>query len=167
MGARAASNVKRYHTFPIIGEQNNGHHAYNMAVMLMELNPLWTSRLMKIVMLHDGVEDMIGDLPSPSMWGNEHLKREYDRAQYTVFEARYGFSLEHITNEEADWLHCLDKLEALMFGYAQRSFGNFSAEAIIDNVKDWFGKRIKAEMVPQPILEYYTQLIKDNDELQF
>lgn len=168
VGARRGSDVKRYHTFPIVGEQTNGHHAYNMAVMLLMLHPEPSFSLIRAVLLHDGVEDVVGDLPSPSMWGNAALKREYDAAQHAAFEARYGFELGYELYEyDLCWLHCLDKLEALIFGYAQRGFGNFNAERIIHNVKEWFGKQIEEDLVPIPIVEYYALILRDDEVNEF
>lgn len=161
--ARAASSVKRYHAFPIIGEQNNGHHTYNMVALLLLLHPNPDLTLIRVIMFHDSAEHILGDAPSPGLNTHTEYSLAYNNAQNALLLKIYGMDYYELRLADRQWLHSLDKLEAMIFGYNQISLGNANAERILKNVKVWFEQNIQYGHVPTEVAQYFNFLVKENE----
>lgn len=164
--ARYGSNVKRYHAWSIVGEQNNGHHTFNMLVMLLALHPNPNLKLIRAITFHDSAEFLIGDTPSPALRRFPELDKAYNNAQNHVLKHHFGIDLQELSLTERNWLHALDKLEAYVFGLRQISLGNSEGQAIVKNVQDWFVQRIRDNMMPVQLQQYF-EFAEDVDKGEY
>ncbi len=121
---RRGGNVKRFHTFPIIGEQTNGHHQYNVLSLLLILHPNPSMELVQYVLWHDTAEDIFGDVPATMANYNRELYDGYNQAQDTVLTEVMEYPVDNLSQEDRYWFECLDKLEAYLFAKEQLSLGN-------------------------------------------
>lgn len=145
---RRAAGVKRYHTFPIIGEQTVGHHTLNMLVMLFLLHPEPDIELVKAIVLHDFAEHILGDAPSPGLRQHSLYRRVYEIAQSKILP-RYKPLQSELTQGERHWLDALDRLEAYFFAHDQYQLGNKNALEILFNLVALF----REGSVPEKIRE--------------
>lgn len=145
--------MKRYHTFPILGEQVVGHHTHNMLSMLFVLHSGPSITLIKAVHYHDKGEYRVGDAPSPALKEHPRLGEAYEEAQKRVLWEEFGVNQDILCEDEACWLHALDKLEAYFFAIDQLQLGNQNAREIILNLVTSFQSLHRNGNLPQPVKE--------------
>lgn len=128
----AGSEVKRFHTIRIIGEETNGHHSFLVAVLCELLSPECSSTLLKAALTHDLPEETIGDIPSPtkSAMGKEVCAIE--DALLASFDLDYESKL---SREELRTLKLADRLAGLIFCKRQIAMGN---SLILDCHRNYF-----------------------------
>jgi len=119
----ATGRVKRWHAFPIIGEQTVADHAWGVALIVMEVaeNHL-TIDLLRAAITHDSAELYTGDMP----YQTKKRWPDLARALLTVeMEVEREYNIDWILNEK-QWeiLKWADMFELLMFADAQHNLGN-------------------------------------------
>ncbi len=133
---REGSHVSRCHTLPHHGEYTVGKHSYDAVMLLMELHPNPTLRLVKAVLYHDLGERWCGDVPAPSKWSDGEISKRLALLEKRCLEALgYG---DKLTPEEVMWVNAVDKLELLLWSKDQLAFGNMNAASIIGNLISYF-----------------------------
>mgnify|MGYP001564355674 CR=1 FL=1 len=152
--AREGGNVRRYHTWPIIGEQTNASHTHHMLAMLLILHPNPSLALIRAVTFHDSAEGVLGDTPSPALRDNAALGREYHKAQNAYLLKHFDLNVEALSFSDRDWLNGLDKLEALLFAQEQLALGNSRGRGIVENVVAWFEQGVRERTVPVRLAQY-------------
>jgi 5'-deoxynucleotidase YfbR-like HD superfamily hydrolase len=162
--ARLGGNVLRYHTWPIIGEQTNGHHTFNMVAMLLALHPNPSVGLIRAIMYHDTAEHEIGDVPSPGLRDYADLGRAYHKAQNSYLFKHFDLNVDALSHRDRDWLNSLDKLDCLLFAFEQRDLGNKRAQKIIENVVNWMQAGIHGRTVPARVAQYFELVVEANGE---
>ena len=126
-----ATNVKRFHTVPIIGEQNIGHHSLRVALILRYvLNGNVSNSLIWATLFHDLAEVTIGDIPSQAKGSSERLSDLLDDWENT-WHFDNGTDI-FLTEEENMFLSIADKLELVLFCTEQMLLGNKNCIEIRD-----------------------------------
>lgn len=150
---REASNVRRCHTLPHHGEYTVGKHTFDCITLLFLLYPREPSiELVRALVLHDLPERFLGDLPSPLFKNNTLLMQSFAKAERDILDS-FGFTKPDLTEEEEDWLICLDKVELYFWAIEQIFQGNANARNYVDGVREWFQEKDKASpnFIPKPI----------------
>lgn len=128
----AAMNVKRYHTWPITGDQTVGNHT---ARVMMIIDFLTDGRpsvsLLRAALYHDAAEFALGDLPSPIKWKYPELSKLVQRIEHD-FDEHNGILVE-LSSEEMLLLKTADILELMAFAKDQERLGNQNATRIYRN----------------------------------
>lgn len=130
---RRSSYVERLHTVPTIGNQNLGHHCYNVCLIaLLITRGQLDVRLLKACLFHDAHEIGIGDWPSPATRFDSAIKRAKDD-YVTAFNIIYDLHIE-LTMEEQNILSWSDKAELAYYCIDQICMGNINAKEILRRV---------------------------------
>lgn len=122
-----SSNIKRYHTFPILGEQTVGTHTHRVMIILHWLGA--NANTMFAALYHDSAELATGDMPATTKWENPLLAE-----QMTVVEMNW--EEEHqvvipLDTEEYRLLKTADMMELVMFAREQMMLGNKNAQRLL------------------------------------
>lgn len=154
---RQGGEVKRCHTFPIIGEYTNAQHQWGAVSLLLMLHPNPSLNLIKAVQFHDIGEHWYGDMPANAKWelpqAMGHMLEELE--QKTV---RQLIGPEHkgLDDEEQMWLIGLDKLELYIWAQDQvQNLGNRRAMIVAERLRNWSLKQDAQNSLPEPILELW------------
>lgn len=151
-GQMLAGDIKRYHTFSIIGSQTVGAHSYGVAQILRYLtNDKLSCTLLMAALDHDVAEMATGDIPHVAKRGNESL-----RLAVNVLEAEFEkvLGIDHsLTKDEQKLLKMADLFEMLIFGVDQLLLGNRGGAVIIENILE--------VLQPSPTNERAVALLND------
>jgi 5'-deoxynucleotidase YfbR-like HD superfamily hydrolase len=128
---RFASLVKRYHTWPVIREQNNAEHTLHVLRIYDRLFGLPSVRVVRAIMYHDIGEIGPGDAPFPSKRNNPDLKAAHDRVEREKRVELLGEDTDDITETAARYIKICDLLEMWEFGTEEVLRGNSLAEPIV------------------------------------
>ena len=119
----AAGRVKRWHAFPIIGEQTVADHSWGVALIVAEIaEGHLNMNLMKAALLHDAAELYTGDTPYGAKKRWPQLGEMLRECKYEM-ERKLGIDF-FLTGEQSEILKWADMFELLMFADAQRNLGN-------------------------------------------
>lgn len=122
-------NVKRWHTQPIMGSNNNGHHSARTALIaaLIVGKDNITSDLLLACLLHDVSEAYTGDSPGgfklkePNF--NNILKRADDEYM-SEYELDMNTLYPNLSVDDHTVLQIADQLDAMIFIHEEQLFGN-------------------------------------------
>jgi hypothetical protein len=159
---RKGGDVKRFHTFPVIGEQTNGHHQYNVLSLLLILHPDPSMDLIKYITWHDTAEHIFGDVPATATIYDNEFYEKYNKLQ-EINLCEMAAPIEVLSKEDRYWFECLDKLEVYLFAKEQLNLGNKNMTGIIRNVIFWFSDR--AEKQPYTTPDEILDVLANWDDL--
>lgn len=119
----AAGRVKRWHAFPIIGEQNVADHSWGVALIVAEIAEEHLSvNLMRAALTHDAAELYTGDVPYQTKKRWPHLADALDKCETDVERAH---NIDWIlTEKQREILKWADMFELMLFAEAQADLGN-------------------------------------------
>jgi 5'-deoxynucleotidase YfbR-like HD superfamily hydrolase len=119
----AAGRVKRWHAFPIIGEQTVADHSWGVALIVAEIaEEHLNMNLMKAALLHDAAEMFTGDVPYGAKRKWPQLGEMLKECEYEM-ERKLGIDF-FLTGEQSEILKWADMFELLLFADAQEMLGN-------------------------------------------
>lgn len=132
--ARAAGNVKRYHTHELLKEEKVGQHTFNMLNILMIVTDRNLSRnLMMAALVHDMGEYETGDIPSPVKRASPELKPILDDIEDRAMRAAHVGFYPQLTPWEHKLLKFADNLDGLLKIIDELKLGNKTVR--------WVGER--------------------------
>lgn len=135
-----------------------------MMSMLLVLHPNPSLRLIRAVNEHDAPEYVLGDAPSPAFRKYPSYGYVYNQVNELIMQ-ELGVEHDSLTEEEKNWLECLDKLEPFLFAVDQLRLGNKNMYDVIKNVDQWFVVRELDGDVPREIQAIFNQ-IREIDDLR-
>jgi len=109
--------VQRWHTHPTLARlgQTLGHHQWGVATLIAQLHDNPSAALLMAALWHDVGEFEAGDMPYGAKEWNPALAYELNnverRAALRITQSR----LIQLDDDEADWLHLCDRLEAYLY----------------------------------------------------
>lgn len=161
--AREGASVKRMHTSPLIQQQTNGQHTFNMLCMLMILHPTphMCTRLFWAITQHDIPEKLIGDTPAPAKWYGIIDAQKVEDVERSVNTAVFGENCaDGLTVDDEKWLKSLDLLEFYLNCKDEVALGNRN---MIFKVKDCeiHIENIKSQW-PRQVVDFYYE-VRDAD----
>ena len=126
-----SARVRRYHTEPVIHQQNVGEHTYGVMwfILLMVDNP--SAALLTAALMHDTPEYAVGDVPSPTKKAPV-IKQALDQLEDEVLE-RLLWKLPVISDAEARYLKLADLLEGAAFCLSEWRRGNRDISPALGN----------------------------------
>lgn len=159
LAVRRSGNVKRFHTMPLIGEQTVAAHSWNVLVILLEICPNPTTRLLRAAVYHDAAEYATGDSPSQAKRRDHRLKTILDELETKVYEEMdIDMSL---TPAERMFIKVADLLEMLFYVREQRLLGNRSLEIVWYRVVSWLHNTPNIPLTAHELLSELTALEED------
>lgn len=156
----SATNVKRYHTVPIIGEQNIGHHSHRVCLILRHLlNGEVPVHLYEAAMFHDLAESVTGDVPAQTKWANSSLSKLLDEWE-DEWHVINGTSIS-LCDDEQDLLSIADKLELVVFCTEQLMLGNKRMEIVRERGIMYVKEILETSGLGGAVRERVTELIEE------
>lgn len=138
---RQGGSVKRFHTWPTIGEQTVAAHTWGVLALILAFEPKPSVALLRRAVFHDLAEYETGDIPSSAKWGSRILKDACDRLEEVV-NTNNGFPTdEELSPYEIDVLKAADLFEMLWFCYEQYMLGNRGLRVVYVRVLEAIAKR--------------------------
>src|SRR5262249_20467298 len=129
LDTRLAGQIKRYHTWPTIGQQTVAEHTWHLLRIYMsvvsEINPAVCFR----IMFHDIGEHLTGDIPYPVKKENPSLRAEINALENRSYARQldYWDALHHsitpITAEEETLMKQIEMMEMAEYGMEQVCLG--------------------------------------------
>lgn len=133
MLGRDAQRIIRYHTMPVVEQQNVGAHTFGVCMLLVELTDgQVSSRLLQAALFHDVAEAIVGDTPSPILHRMPAFRTAYKAAEEEVNKT-YDLAVK-LPDDEAWLLKLADRLELAMFCLEDWARGNQQARLMVDRV---------------------------------
>lgn len=146
---REAGHVTRCHMVPHIGEYDLARHSWHAAVLLMELHPSPTSRLVKYVLYHDVTERWTGDVPATSKWMFPDLAEALTQAEIRLENKLDLIGKRDLSADELKWAKAVDMLELYYWCHDQLAFGNTNVKTLTENIDGWVAEN--AADIPEPV----------------
>lgn len=121
---RESSYVRRWHTTRVIGDQNLGHHQWNVAMIAMYLTSGECSRALLVRCLtHDCPEGYVGDMPGHAKIGE--ISKRLDELEKAWWEATLrNARLPDLNPFEWAVLKVADSVELMLYVNDQQRMGN-------------------------------------------
>lgn len=150
-----SANVKRYHTVPILGEQNNGHHSFRVCLILRYLlNNTVPSFLYEAALFHDLPEYETGDIPAQLKWANDEISGLLGRIEKDYHF--YNDTQVVLSDGYQVILDIADKLELMWFCIEQMKYGNRHVEFVYNRGKEY----VLGTQTSQDVLDKMTSFIE-------
>ena len=111
-----SSFVQRWHTHPTLARlgQTLGHHQWGVATLIAQLHDNPSVALLKAALWHDVGEFEAGDMPFGAKAWNPALAYQLSNVERRA-ALRITQRLIQLHDEEVDWLHLCDRLEAYLY----------------------------------------------------
>jgi 5'-deoxynucleotidase YfbR-like HD superfamily hydrolase len=151
---RNAGETRRFHTFPVLREQNIAEHSWHIAMLLHIIygqeEPGLRPVLLMAALCHDAAEFIVGDIPAPA-------KRHMDEilklgTEGPTFKEAWGVMEENLlskvgldwdkflTNEERRMLKFCDSLDGAFYCIRERAMGNKLIIKCFNNFRTYIWK---------------------------
>ena len=126
---RLAGQVRRYHTWPIVGQQTVAEHCWQILRIYLSVTERIDSQMMYHIVFHDIGEHYTGDIPYPVKRDNKVLKEQMDfmehRSYCTQLEYWGAFEQVRLNEEEMKLFKQIELIEMAEFGLEQMCYGNY------------------------------------------
>lgn len=167
VNARFAGLVIRYHTWPVIRDQTDGEHTWQVMRIWWQIFGPLTAEESTAVIWHDGGELRTGDLPGMIKAEEPALKPVLDRLEKRAVSDMGGPPVSFRPTERTLLrLKVCDLIDVLEFGLLECLQGNRLAEPIVKFAQDKlaliYGKLPRADFDKvlayiHPIEEWYKR----------
>lgn len=132
---RIAGQVLRYHTWPVLRQQSNGEHTWQVMRIYFQIFGPPSDKVAAKMLFHDAGELGAGDPPFPSKRNNPDLKVVHDRLEK---ESLLGMGLELVVNaelsdEEKRRIKICDLFEMWEYGLTELRMGNLFGTPIAND----------------------------------
>jgi 5'-deoxynucleotidase YfbR-like HD superfamily hydrolase len=135
MDPRHAGRIKRYHTYPHLGEQEVGEHSWNDARILLAIWPDAPRHLIIHCIIHDIGEIGSGDVPMYAKRNSPDLKRNIDAIERNTYLNMalpwYLPPAQELTPFERAIFKLVESIEIFEWAWHQYNMGNKYAEHAI------------------------------------
>lgn len=136
LDTRLAGQLRRYHTWPIIGEQTIAEHTWNVMRIYMSVCEDIDPKVVYYIQFHDIGENAVGDLPFPVKRDNQSLKEVVDNIEdiSRVMQLEYWDAFREVFLGEENKTLCksIELIEMAEFGLDQMNLGNHHGCIIAD-----------------------------------
>jgi 5'-deoxynucleotidase YfbR-like HD superfamily hydrolase len=133
---RLSGQLRRYHTWPIIGQQTVAEHTWQILRIYCSIVDKIDPHMVMHAMFHDIGETFTGDLPYPVKSENRDLKKQLDylEEQSRLRQLEYWSAFKQIFLSEEDkiFFKQIELIEMAEFGMDQMCLGNNHAFIIAD-----------------------------------
>jgi len=133
---RLAGQLKRYHTWPITGQQTVAEHCWQILRIYYSVVDIPDLHMVYYIIFHDIGETATGDLPYPVKSQNNTLKAEADsleqRSMYSQLQYWGSFQQTMLTDEDKKFFKQIELIEMAEFGMDQVCLGNSHGFIVAD-----------------------------------
>ena len=123
LDTRIAGQLRRYHTWPIIGQQTIAEHCWQLMRIYMCVVDKLDIHMIRHIQFHDIGEHFTGDIPYPVKHDNPKLKELIDsiemRAQVTQLDYWNSFHPIALTDQDRVLFKQIELTEMAEFGLDQ------------------------------------------------
>jgi 5'-deoxynucleotidase YfbR-like HD superfamily hydrolase len=148
------NRVKRWHAFPIIGEQTTADHSWGVAAIICLITEP-SVKLLKAALFHDTAEWYTGDVPHQSKRDWPSVARAVNLAEEQIngfLTGAYGIQMYGLSEEEENILKWADMCELAFFCKHQIQLGN-------TYLLDTYVEVVEKTLLPNPPTEAAKQLV--------
>jgi 5'-deoxynucleotidase YfbR-like HD superfamily hydrolase len=152
---RNAGETRRYHTWPVLRQQNVAEHSFHVAMLCSWLSKGDPSQaLLMAALTHDLAEHKMGDLPSPVKrklpdYPQGSFRSVWDQLEEEVL-APHGLAWAGRLNpSEAQILRIADAADGCLYCTRERAMGNRLIDEVYHNFRMYLGH----EMLHYPSIE--------------
>lgn len=154
---RDGGETKRFHTWPVLKEQNIAEHSFGVALLCAFLStaeqPGMTGALLMAALSHDLVEHQTGDMPAPvkrsvpfGAYMDDHSEVDF-RTAWDAWEdellEKAGFPwLKLLSDKEKRILKVADAAEGALYCCRERAFGNKLITPCYKNFINYFNTEV-------------------------
>ena len=128
LDTRLAGQIRRYHTWPIVGQQTIAEHCWQILRIYMAVVEQVDPFMITHIVFHDIGEHFTGDIPYPVKRDNQHLKEEIDfleqKSYMTQLHYWDSFHMVRLNDEEKKLFKLIELTEMAEFGLDQVCLGN-------------------------------------------
>jgi 5'-deoxynucleotidase YfbR-like HD superfamily hydrolase len=128
LDTRLSGQLRRYHTWPIIGQQTVAEHCWQIMRIYCSVVDTLDPHMIQHIMFHDIGETFIGDLPYPVKSENEELKKGLDfleqKSCYQQLEHWDAFRSVLLSDADKKLFKQIEFIEMAEFGMDQMCLGN-------------------------------------------
>jgi 5'-deoxynucleotidase YfbR-like HD superfamily hydrolase len=128
LDTRLAGQIRRYHTWPITGQQTVAEHTWQMLRIYFSVTAKFELHIIHHIQFHDIGEHLTGDAPYPVKSENPQLKEQMDilEQQSLAKQCDYweAFKPLPLTFEERKFCKQIELIEMAEFGLDQMCLGN-------------------------------------------
>ena len=136
LDTRLAGQVRRYHTWPVVGQQTIAEHCWQILRIYLAVTERIDSQMMYHIVFHDIGEHFTGDIPYPVKRDNQQLKEQVDfleqRSYCTQLDYWGSFEQVRLNDAEKKLFKQIELVEMAEFGLDQVCFGNTHGMIIAD-----------------------------------
>ncbi len=158
---RNGGEVKRYHTWPMLSEQNVAAHSFGVAMLyaLMAQDGWEEDGVIKggltvpglmAALCHDLAEQVMGDIPSPAKRALETKVPEFINGFKTLEAERlaeHGLNWEEtLVSHEKRWLKIADCMEGALHCVRERMMGNKFINVVFMNYRSYLAEMKAGEI---------------------
>ena len=165
--ARNAGRINRFHTKPLLFDQDIAQHSFNSLFIMLELaknaDNIDENKLMKYICLHDLGESASGDCVGSSKAEYPELKKALDRVEKDWYDRNlpeYLKSAFDLNEKEKLVAKISDLLEGLITALTDVSLGNKTLEsAVRDIYNTLMNKWVDAETMYDDLEENVGRIV--------
>jgi 5'-deoxynucleotidase YfbR-like HD superfamily hydrolase len=136
LDTRLAGQVRRYHTWPILGQQTIAEHCWQIMRIYMSIVDKPDPHMMYHITFHDIGEHFTGDIPYPVKRDNHNLKEQMEflerRSYMSQLDYWNAFQMTYLNEEEKKLFKQIELIEMAEFGLDQVCLGNQHGLIIAD-----------------------------------
>ena len=134
---RNAGETRRFHTVPVLREQNVAEHSWHVVMLLWYMyggqEPGISINLLMAGMTHDAAEFIVGDIPAPA---KRNMEQRLELKGSQTFRQAWGDMEQEILQEQSlDWekflsveelrkLKLADAMDGALYCVRERAMGN-------------------------------------------
>lgn len=145
---REAGHVERWHLLLHLGHQDVAAHTWQATMLLLELYPKASRRLIIYMLNHDVTERWIGDIPANSKGLFPAIAVGVIDAEKQLTKERGLPDVEKLTLNERCWARACDALELVLWCKDQEAMGNRVIKDTMNSVTYWINTE---DCVPRPV----------------
>ena len=140
--SRMAGNIVRYHTWPVLVQQTNAHHTWNVLRIMLEIWGHAPAEVLAYLVFHDAGELGAADVAFPYKAQNPVLKAEITRLEHASLVAQGAGAYREMEVEDShtdtEMWRCraktCDLLEMLEKGLEEYLMGNRFGWGVVENI---------------------------------
>lgn len=136
LDTRLAGQLRRYHTWPVIGQQTVAEHCWQIMRIYLSVVDVPDPHMMYHITFHDIGEHFTGDIPYPVKRDNPQLKEQMEfleqRSYMTQLEYWGAFHMARLSDYDKKLFKNIELTEMAEFGLDQVCLGNSYAFVIAD-----------------------------------
>lgn len=162
---RRGLNVKRMHTIPHIRHYDNGNHSACAALIAVELcklndvTPEHELKILRYMLMHDIVEQFVGDAPADAKRIEPELKVILDIIELKWESKNLPMKPKDLDGLPAGICKASDIIELGMFCIEELNMGNKMVMHVLENVINYLGSYIHIKGVYQFLTHFQEEIL--------